>query len=77
MFIMNLFRSSNRSSKTDGNLRTKKIGPPPLKPGVDYINPQEEDQMVCYFLIHNDYFFLIHIMIFNFSNLLGIIWLQT
>ena len=59
MFIMNLFRSSNRSSKIDGNLRTKKIGPPPLKPGVDYINPQEEDQMVCSFIIHNDYF-LIH-----------------
>lgn len=56
MFIMNLFRSSNHSSKIDGNLRTKKIGPPPLKPGVDYINPQEEDQMVCSFIIYNDYF---------------------
>lgn len=29
-----------------GSPRTRKVGPPPLKEGVDYINPGEEDQMV-------------------------------
>ena len=39
----------NRSPSEDdvaGSPRTRKVGPPPLKPGVDYINPGGEDQMV-------------------------------
>ena len=31
---------------TNSPSRTRKIGPPPLESGKDYINPGEDDQMV-------------------------------
>lgn len=37
----------------DGSPKTRKVGPPPLKPGVDYVNPEEEDQMVIISSAHS------------------------
>lgn len=37
---------SKSDCKTDDNSKAKRIGPPPIRHGVDYINPKEEDQMV-------------------------------
>jgi hypothetical protein len=33
-------------TNSDESARTKRVGPPPIKPGVDYVNPEDEDQMV-------------------------------
>ena len=33
-------------TKLDENNKTKRVGPPPIKPGINYVNPEEEDQMV-------------------------------
>ncbi|CAG2100693.1 unnamed protein product [Medioppia subpectinata] len=35
-------------SKTDENNKSKRVGPPPIRHGVDYVNPEEEDQMEIY-----------------------------
>ena len=42
-------------SKTDENNKTKKVGPPPIRHGVDYINPEEEDQMVFKCVLYKIY----------------------
>ena len=43
----NVEKTTNKhyASKTDA-FKSKKVNPPPIRPGVRYINAEDEDQMV-------------------------------
>ncbi|CAG2164446.1 unnamed protein product [Oppiella nova] len=45
----NYYNQSNNyfgtQHQTDENNKSKRVGPPPIRHGVDYVNPEEEDQM--------------------------------